>query len=176
MIRCLIIDDEPLSRQVLQSYAEDHPDLVVSGVCKDAMEAIKHLETEPVDLLLLDIHMPKLSGLSFYKSLQQKPQVVFTTAFSEHAVEGFELEATDYLLKPIAFDRFFQAIEKLRSVNGFSPICQQLGTDFSGLWKWNDKSSWTAIRTPKESVHDLYVQAEKKALIRALFFQCINII
>lgn len=106
MIRCLIIDDEPLSRQVLQSYAEDHPDLVVSGVCKDAMEAMKHLETEPVDLLLLDIHMPKLSGLSFYKSLQQKPQVVFTTAFSEHAVEGFELEATDYLLKPIAFDRF----------------------------------------------------------------------
>lgn len=115
MIRCLIIDDEPLSRQVLQSYAEDHPDLVVSGVCKDAMQAMKHLETEPVDLLLLDIHMPKLSGLSFYKSLQQKPQVVFTTAFSEHAVEGFELEATDYLLKPIAFDRFFQAIEKVKA-------------------------------------------------------------
>lgn len=117
MINCLIIDDEPLSRQVLQTYVNDHPDLKAIGSCKDAIEALPILEKEEVDLLLLDINMPKLSGTSFYKSLQQKPQVIFTTAYAEYAVAGFELNATDYLLKPIDFDRFFQAIEKVKAKN-----------------------------------------------------------
>ena len=113
MIRCLVIDDEPLARDVLESYIEeiDHLQLVKS--CKDAIEASNVLKEEEVDLLFLDINMPKLSGISFYKTLVHKPKVIFTTAYPDHAVEGFELEAIDYLLKPFSFDRFQRAVNKL---------------------------------------------------------------
>ncbi len=114
MIRCLIVDDEPLSRDVLRSFVGDHPDLEIAGEAKDALEAMSLLTAESVDLLLLDINMPKLSGINFYKSLNNKPYVIFTTAYPEFAVEGFELNAVDYLMKPIAFERFFQAIEKVK--------------------------------------------------------------
>lgn len=118
MIRCLIVDDEPLSRQVLKGFVADHPDLELAGECKDALEAMSFLEKYEVDLLFLDINMPKLSGVNFYKSLQKKPEVVFTTAYSEFAVEGFELNAIDYLMKPIAFERFIKAIQKVKDKLG----------------------------------------------------------
>lgn len=118
MIRCLIVDDEPLSRQVLKGFVADHPDLELAGESKDALEAMSFLEKEKVDLLFLDINMPKLSGVNFYKSLQQKPEVIFTTAYSEFAVEGFELNAIDYLMKPIPFERFIKAIQKLKDKLG----------------------------------------------------------
>ena len=118
MINCLIIDDEPLSRDVLRSFVNDHPDMQLAGEAKDALEAMSFLAKQSVDLLLLDINMPKLSGINFYKSLNQKPLVVFTTAYPEFAVEGFELNAVDYLMKPIAFERFFQAIEKVKEKMG----------------------------------------------------------
>lgn len=118
MIRCLIIDDEPLSRNVLKTFVSDHPDLTLVGECKDAFEAMEALSIESVDLLFLDINMPKLSGVNFYKSLNQKPQVIFTTAYSEFAVDGFELNAIDYLMKPIAFERFIQAIQKVKDKLG----------------------------------------------------------
>ncbi|HEY9116569.1 MAG TPA: LytTR family DNA-binding domain-containing protein [Roseivirga sp.] len=118
MIRCLIIDDEPLSRQVLKGFVTDLPDLEMVGECKDALEAMSLLEKEQVDLLFLDINMPKLSGVNFYKSLHKKPEVIFTTAYSEFAVEGFELNAIDYLMKPIAFDRFIKAIQKVKDKLG----------------------------------------------------------
>lgn len=114
MIRCLIVDDEPLSRQVLNGFVADHPDLEIAGECKDALEAMSFLEKHEIDLLFLDINMPKLSGVNFYKSLQQKPEVIFTTAYSEFAVEGFELNAIDYLMKPIAFERFVKAVQKVK--------------------------------------------------------------
>ncbi len=118
MIKCLIVDDEPLSRQVLRGFVADHPDLELAGECKDALEALSFLEKNHVDLLFLDINMPKLSGVNFYKSLQTKPEVVFTTAYSEFAVEGFELNAIDYLMKPIAFERFLRAIQKVKDKLG----------------------------------------------------------
>ena len=118
MIKCLIVDDEPLSRMVLKGFVADHPDLELAGECKDALEAMSFLEKNQVDLLFLDINMPKLSGVNFYKSLQNKPEVVFTTAYSEFAVEGFELNAIDYLLKPIAFERFIKAIQKVKKKLG----------------------------------------------------------
>ena len=114
MIKCLIIDDEPLSRNVLKKFVEDHPDLELAGECKDAFEAMDQLDKEVVDLLFLDINMPKLSGVNFYKSLNQKPEVVFTTAYPEFAVDGFELNAVDYLMKPIAFERFVQAVQRVK--------------------------------------------------------------
>jgi DNA-binding LytR/AlgR family response regulator len=114
VIKCLIVDDEPLSRKVLKSYILDHPDLELLGVCKDALEAMEFVEKRGVELLFLDINMPKLSGINFYKALRKKPEVIFTTAYPEYAVEGFDLEALDYLLKPIAFERFLKSVQKAR--------------------------------------------------------------
>jgi DNA-binding LytR/AlgR family response regulator len=115
MIRCAIIDDEPLSRDVLSQFISDHPELSLRGEYRDALESIPGIETNPVDLLFLDINMPKLSGINFYKSLVNKPLVIFTTAYPEFALDGFELNAVDYLMKPIPFDRFLQAIQKVKA-------------------------------------------------------------
>ena len=124
-IKCLIVDDEPLSRDVLRSHISDHPDLELVGECKDAFEAMTALENEPVELIFLDINMPKLSGINFYKSLNQKPHVVFTTAYPEFAVEGFELDAVDYLLKPFSFERFVKAVNKVKARTGTEEPVQQ---------------------------------------------------
>ena len=113
-MKCLIIDDEPLSRDVIRNYVNDHPELQLEGECKDAFEAMTALESSKVDLIFLDINMPKLSGINFYKSLNQKPLVIFTTAYPEFAVEGFELDAVDYLLKPFSFERFIKAVNKAK--------------------------------------------------------------
>lgn len=117
MIKCLIIDDEPLARDVLESYVAEVPELQLIASCKDAMEAGAVLKEQKVDLLFLDINMPKLSGINFYKTLVHKPQVIFTTAYPDHAVEGFELEAIDYLLKPFSFERFMKAVNKIKPVS-----------------------------------------------------------
>lgn len=112
-INCLIIDDEPSSQMVLKTFVGRIDFLHLSGVCNNAVEAIAELNRNPaIDLLFLDINMPKISGLSFYKSLQHPPLVVFTTAYPEYALEGFEVNAIDYLLKPFSFDRFFIAVNK----------------------------------------------------------------
>lgn len=115
-IKCLIIDDEPSSQNVLQQFASKLDFLQLEGVCNSALEAMGFLKTNPVDLLFLDINMPYLSGLSFYKSLQNPPLVIFTTAYSEYALDGFDVNATDYLLKPFSFERFFKAVTKARDV------------------------------------------------------------
>lgn len=115
MIRCLIIDDEPPAREVLESYVEDLPKLQLVASCSNAIEALEWLDRESIDLIFLDINMPKLSGINFYKSLITKPKVIFTTAYAEHAVEGFELEALDYLLKPFSFERFIKAVNKVET-------------------------------------------------------------
>lgn len=108
-IRALITDDEPLAQNVIQQYAKKLPDLNIVGTCNDAICAHKFLQEESVDLLFLDINMPKLSGISFLKNLKNPPLVIFTTAYSEYALEGFELNAIDYLKKPFSFDRFCKA-------------------------------------------------------------------
>lgn len=108
-IRALITDDEPLAQNVIQQYAKKLPDLNIVGTCNDAICAHKFLQEEKIDLLFLDINMPKLSGISFLKSLKNPPLVIFTTAYSEYALEGFELNAIDYLKKPFSFDRFCKA-------------------------------------------------------------------
>lgn len=112
MYKCLIIDDEKLARQLVESHLAKLEDFELVASCKSAIEAIKILNTESIDLLFLDIEMPVLLGIDFYKNLLQKPKVIFTTAYTEYAVDGFELNAVDYLVKPITFSRFFMAIEK----------------------------------------------------------------
>ncbi|MCB0520296.1 MAG: response regulator transcription factor [Lewinellaceae bacterium] len=111
-IRCIAVDDEPLSLRIVEKYAAELPQLELVATCADAFEAMQVLRGKAVDLLLLDINMPKLSGISLLKSLDRPPLVVFTTAYPEYAVEGFELEAVDYLLKPFSLERFIKAINR----------------------------------------------------------------
>ena len=116
-ITCIIIDDEPSSQNVLKSFIGRIDYLELTNVCNDALEALDYLKNNAVDLLFLDINMPQLSGISFYKSLLNPPKVIFTTAYSEYALEGFELEAIDYLLKPFSFERFVKAVSKIKNLN-----------------------------------------------------------
>jgi len=113
-LRCLIIDDEPSSQLVLKTFIADVGFLELCGIANNAVEALNLLQQHAdIDLLFLDINMPKISGLTFYKSLQNPPHVIFTTAYSQYAIEGFEVNAIDYLLKPFSFDRFFKAVNKV---------------------------------------------------------------
>ena len=109
---CLIVDDEPLAQELIAEHVSKIPELQVVGRCSNALEASSFLAKEQIDLLFLDINMPVLKGIHFFKNLVNKPQVIFTTAHREYALEGFEVNALDYLLKPIVFERFFLAIQK----------------------------------------------------------------
>jgi DNA-binding LytR/AlgR family response regulator len=111
-LRCLIVDDEPLSLDVLERFIAEVPGLQLAGRCQDAFEATEVLHKSAVDLIFLDINMPRLSGLNMVKSMDNLPEVVFTTAYPEFAVDGFELDVLDYLVKPIAFERFVKTISK----------------------------------------------------------------
>ncbi len=111
-IKCLIIDDEPLSQEILADYAANCPELEVTGIYGNPYDARDAIVSGEVQLLLLDINMPGMSGINLIKSLPNPPLVIFITAYSEYAVEGFNLQAIDYLLKPVSFDRFRQAIRR----------------------------------------------------------------
>ncbi|HSK14406.1 MAG TPA: LytTR family DNA-binding domain-containing protein [Phnomibacter sp.] len=117
-IRCLLVDDEPLARDVMRRYIDALPQLELAGECANAIEALTFLQQHEVDLMLLDIHMPQLKGHEMLKTLRHPPRVIFTTAYAEYAVDGFELEVVDFLLKPIHFERFIKAINKITSNNG----------------------------------------------------------
>ena len=112
-IKCLIIDDEPSAQIILKNYIKDIDFLELSGTCNNALEAFEIIQNTTIDLLFLDIKMPKISGLTFYKSLQNPPIVIFTTAYPKYAVEGFEVNALDFLLKPFSFERFLTAVNKV---------------------------------------------------------------
>lgn len=113
MTRCIIVDDEPLARGLLAGYIEQLPNLSCVAVCQSALQAFSVLHEQEVDLMFLDIQMPGITGLNFLKSIKNPPKVIFTTAYMEHAVEAFELEAVDYLLKPITLERFIKAVQKV---------------------------------------------------------------
>lgn len=112
-INCLIVDDEPIARQIIQSYCTHIPELNIIASCGNALEAKSIAQQEEIDLIFLDINMPVLNGLAFLKTLKYQPQVIFTTAYKEYAVEAFELNATDYLLKPFSLERFLIAVDKV---------------------------------------------------------------
>jgi len=115
IIKCLVIDDEPLALNKIAGYISRTPFLELSGACRSGYEAIELLSRTSVDLMFVDINMPDINGLDFVKSLQNRPQIIFTTAFSEYAIEGFKLDALDYLLKPIGYTEFLKASNKARS-------------------------------------------------------------
>lgn len=111
-IKCLVVDDEELARALLQNYIEKLPNLEVVGLCANPLEALHIMQKEHIDILFLDIQMPGLTGIKFLSTLSIKPLVIFTTAYTEYAVQGFNLDAVDYLLKPFRFERFLRAVNK----------------------------------------------------------------
>lgn len=112
-VRCIVVEDQPPAQRILQKFIEDAGSLELKGVFSDGLSAMEFLKTEEVDLMFLDIHLPKISGLEFLKSLHNPPHTILTTAFSEYALEGYDLDVIDYLLKPFSFQRFLQAINKV---------------------------------------------------------------
>jgi two-component system, LytTR family, response regulator len=112
MPRCIAIDDEPLALDIIQAYVGRFPELELVQVFEDALAAAEFLRHTPVDILFVDINMPDITGLDLVRSLQERPVVIFTTAYRDFALEGFDLEALDYLLKPIDFDRFAKAVRR----------------------------------------------------------------
>lgn len=125
VINCVIVDDEALARELLVTHTDQMENLNVIAVCENALEANEILQKHRVDLLLLDIELPVLKGTDFLKSLSHKPDVIFTTAYRDYALDGFELDAVDYLLKPITFRRFFQAIEKFMALQSMRASANQ---------------------------------------------------
>ncbi|MEJ1237403.1 response regulator transcription factor [Chryseolinea sp. T2] len=151
-IRTLIVDDEPHAIEIIRKYAEQISTLEVVGTCHNAIEAFHIIQQEEVDLLFLDVKMPGLSGTDLARSLKHPPWIVFTTAFQEYAVEGFDLNAVDYLMKPVAFDRFLRAVDKVIALER----SEQLPTQ-----------SLPAIQTGSESNsmsmdHFLYLRIERR--------------
>ncbi len=152
MINVLIVDDEPLAQDVIETHVLRMPELNLVAICSNALEAQKALEEHSIDLMFLDIQMPQVTGVEFLKSLENPPLVIFTTAYSNYAVEGFELNALDYLLKPVSFDRFSKAVDKAK---------EQIA-----LRK--------AAETDAEEVDHMYVKSDKK-LIRVKYSDIIYI-
>lgn len=142
---CVIIDDEPLARELLEGYLEKIPDFELVASCSSAIAASSILSKNKVDLIFLDIEMPLLKGTDFFKNLVHKPEVIFTTAYRDYAVDGFELNALDYLLKPIFFERFFSAIQKF--------LKQAQKTDGN-----------VAINSPSDKSDYLFVNKAKKQI------------
>ncbi|WP_299311756.1 LytTR family DNA-binding domain-containing protein [uncultured Aquimarina sp.] len=141
MFKCLIIDDEELARALLKTYINKLDFIDIVGSFESPIEAIESLKKQPVDLVFLDIQMPELKGTDFAKIIPSSTQVIFTTAYSEYALEGFELNALDYLLKPITFNRFLVAVNKIKknitSVDGEETITIKSGYDLYKI-KYND--------------------------------------
>src|SRR5579864_1479693 len=116
-IKCLVVDDEPPALDVLKKYIESIPSLCLAGICGNAVEALAVIQQQPIDILFIDIQMPQILGTDFIRTLTNPPKIIFTTAYRKYAVEGFDLDAVDYLLKPISFERFLKAVNKIMKVS-----------------------------------------------------------
>ena len=124
-VTCMIVDDEPMAREIISSFVGKIHNLELVATCKNVSKAFSVLQKESIQLIFLDINMPEISGLSLAKSIQHKSQVIFTTAYREYAIEGFDLQAVDYLLKPISFDRFLKAVQKYFDLHVSKEIIKQ---------------------------------------------------
>jgi len=169
MANCLIVDDEPLSRDVLRKYISEVKDLKLLAECRNATEATHEMNRAHIAIIFLDINMPGLSGISFARSLTVSPLIIFTTAYPEYAVEGFELDATDYLVKPYSFERFLKAVnralERLQENNGHPAEDGKIlvkadkkiyALSFSEIQLIEGQGDYIRIRTIRENlvVHD----------------------
>jgi DNA-binding LytR/AlgR family response regulator len=133
---CIIVEDEPLAAEVIKDYIEQVPFLQLKGSCTDALYAMDLLQKENIDLVFLDIHLPKLKGLDFIKALKKPPQIIITSAYQEYALQGYELNVVDYLLKPIEFNRFLMAVNKLKERSSMEalPVSQAAAMERAALF------------------------------------------
>lgn len=115
---CIIVEDEPLAAEVLEDYIKQVPFLELKSICPDAIFAMEILQKQKIDVVFLDIHLPKLKGLDFIRTLKNPPRIIVTTAYREYAIEGYELNVVDYLVKPVNFNRFLMAVNKLKTESG----------------------------------------------------------
>ena len=133
-LSCIIVDDEPVARKILQQFAEQIPFLIVLGKFENAVKAETFLEENAVDIMFLDIEMPKVSGLQLLQKMENKPLVILTTAFPNYALEGYELDIIDYLLKPFAFSRFLKAVQKAKDYPPDAECSNRNSTAFLHLY------------------------------------------
>ena len=159
MIKCIIVDDEPLAVAQLEKYVERVPFLANVGSCSSAAEAMELLSAGDVDVMFVDINMPDIDGVQFVRSLVHPPMVVFTTAYSEYAIDGFRLDAVDYLLKPIAFDDFLKASNKLNRVYSMNNSAQPAVEQDEEVCRdcLYVKSDYRMLRVPVDSI--IYVES-----------------
>ena len=146
-IICLAVDDEPPALEVLKKFIGSVHSLELAGTCSDAIEAINFLQRKPVDLLFLDIKMPELLGTDFVRALKNPPKVIFTTAYRKYAIEGFELDAVDYLLKPISFDRFLKAVSKIMHTS-----LTDSKTEPDGQARKTDSAGYVTFRSDRKMI------------------------
>jgi DNA-binding LytR/AlgR family response regulator len=138
MINCIVVDDEPLARQLIVSYIGQAPGMQCLGEYQGAVEAFAALHAQPVDVIFIDIEMPGINGLNFIRSLKKSPKVVFITAYTEYAVDAFEIEAVDYLVKPVTMERFLKTVGKLIQSQDQNTAIQQ-SSDISSIFLKVDK-------------------------------------
>jgi two-component system LytT family response regulator len=145
LINCLVVDDEPVAREIIEEHLKRINTFRIAGSCKNALEAFKMISSTSIDLIFLDINMPDISGLSFARSINKNIKVIFTTAYREYAIDGFDLQAVDYLLKPISFERFLQAVNKYIDENTHIKSKQSE--------EWNEeKSDYFFVRSERKMV------------------------
>ena len=156
MIRCVIVDDEPLAREILGQYVAQNQELQLVGSCKNANEVLDLLRKEPVDVLFLDIQMPGISGMALMKSLENPPLVVFTTAYDQYAVEGYEVSAVDYLLKPISPERFNNAVTKVAEIVRLKQLEKSSSNDVNYMFV---RADYQDIKVPFDEI--MYVEGLK---------------
>ena len=154
-MKCLAIDDEPKALRVLIQYIEKVPYLELVGNFREALKALDYLQSNPVDLIFLDINMPDLTGLQFLKSLMHKPLVIFTTAYSEYALESYDFDAVDFLLKPIEFDRFLKATN--RALNQFQ-LMEQQGSSAVSNAKSEEQVKQTVLIKSGAETHQIKIE------------------
>lgn len=144
-INCIIVDDEPIAREILENHLKRIDSIEIKGSCKNAIEAFNLLNSESIDLIFLDINMPEITGLSFAKSINKKIKIIFTTAYREYAIDGFDLKAVDYLLKPISFERLYQSILKYKNEN--MTFRKEISTDIS-----NENAEFFFVRSERKMI------------------------
>jgi len=141
----LIVDDEPVAREIIESHLQKIDSIYVVASCKNAIEAFKEISAHQIDLIFLDINMPEISGLLFAKSINKNIKVIFTTAYREYAIDGFDLQAVDYLLKPISFDRLLQAVNKYLGES--TPAASDLSAELI-----EEKSDFIFVRSDRKMI------------------------
>lgn len=158
-MNCLIVDDELLAQEVIEHYLSRIEGMVLVGKCNNAIEAFAALNRHPVDLMFLDIKMPEITGLDFIRSLKHPPKIILTTAFTEYALEGYELDVSDYLLKPVSFERFIKAVDKVRRVQDQVAPTPILSSEADSFYVKSDRKLVKVI--PSEII---YIESQKNYL------------